>query len=87
MCVCVCVCGCVFVLLHVATVFHVCENFNQDLSHWDVSNVVYMRGMFHAAIKFDFPKSNNEILNILKSNNFKIIKKNKKRNFIEAKLS
>ena len=37
--------------------------------------------------KFDFPKSNNEILNILKSNNFKIINNNKKRNFIEAKLN
>ena len=58
-------------------------NITKDLyNDWTILDT--LDGIF---AKFDYPKSNNEILQILKDNNIEIINNNNKRNFVEAKLN
>ena len=38
--------------------FYECNSFNQDISAWDVSNVIHMGGMFWGCSKFNQDISN-----------------------------
>ena len=38
--------------------FYRCENFNQPLNNWNVSNVTDMYAMFYSAVTFNQPLNN-----------------------------
>ena len=42
-----------FLMLLVATMFNGCNNFNQDISSWNVANVTTMNYCFNAANNFN----------------------------------